>query len=140
MSRDEKTWQTLEQRWKQGFDLLWLEEQETIALWWLVAEVMNGGLDQYFWNSSGDLALLAQAGLRRLELPITAAALDAALVHFGPHYPVDRDERHKALNQLEEQFDHLFDDESGVIADYAEQCDKVAVEDLRVRYLKAGIA
>ena len=144
MSKDKQTWQTLEQRWEQGFERLWPEEQQTIALWWLVSDTMNGGLDQFFWNSSGDLALLAQAGLRRLNLPITFAALDSALTHFGPSYPVDREERHGALNRLiarlgEQQFDQLFDDETRVIQDYAERCDEVALDDLRTRYLKAGI-
>jgi len=144
MSWDQKTWQTLERRWEQGFERLWPEEQQVIALWWLVSDTMNGTLDQFFWNSSGDLALFAQAGLRRLNLPVTATALDSALAHFGPIYLVDRDERHGALNRLiarlgEQQFNQLFNDETRVIQDHSERCGEVALNDLRARYLKAGI-
>lgn len=144
MSRDKATWKILERRWEAGFDLLWPEEQQTIAIWWLVSETMNGTLDQFFWNSSGDLALLAQAGLRRLQLPVTAAALDSALAHFGPHYPVNRDERHRVLDALiermgEDRFNHLFDAHTTVIQDYVERCDEVAVQDLRQRYAGGGL-
>ena len=140
----EPTWKTLERRWADGFEHLWPEEQQSIALWWLVSESMNGGLDQFFWNSSGDLALLAQAGLRRLNLPVTAAALDSALAHFGPAYPVDRDARHAVLHGLiarlgEDAFNQLFDAETVVMQDYVERCDEVAVNYLRARYAEAGI-
>ena len=62
MSMDRKTWEVLERRWEAGFDELWPEEQQALALWWLISETMNGGLDQFFWNSSGDQALL-EAGI-----------------------------------------------------------------------------
>ncbi|RZL63560.1 MAG: DUF4375 domain-containing protein [Variovorax sp.] len=144
MSLDERTWETLERRWGEGFDALWPEEQQTIALWWLVSETMNGGLDQFFWNSSGDQAVLARAGLRRLQLSVTGAALDRALAHFGPAYPENREARHAALNRLidhlgEASFDRLFDQETRVIQDYAERCDEVAVADLKRRYAEAGL-
>lgn len=143
MAWDDTTWKALEQRWDEGFDTLWPEEQQTIALWWLVSESMNGGLDQFFWNSSGDLALLAQAGLRRLQLPQTLAALNQALSHFGPDYPVEREARHTVLLRLEaewgqEDFNRLFDAPTTVMQDYAERCDEVAVNDLRPRYVAAG--
>ena len=79
----DKTWKQLEQRWEQGFEQLSLAEQQAIALWWLEAETMNGTLNQFFWNSSGDLALIARDGLVRLQQPITLKALDSALAYFG---------------------------------------------------------
>ncbi|WP_370682442.1 hypothetical protein [Comamonas sp. GB3 AK4-5] len=58
------TWTLLEQRWDQGFEWLLQEEKEAIALWWLEAETMNGTLNQFFWNSAGDLHLLQNQVLR----------------------------------------------------------------------------
>lgn len=81
------TWAQLEARWGHGFDTLLAQEQEAIALWWLEAETMNGRLDQYFWNSAGDQALIALRGLHALHMPVTAKAFGDALALFGPHYP-----------------------------------------------------
>ena len=75
----EKTWKKLEMRWDNGFDKLMAEEQEAIALYWLQAETMNGGLDQFFHNSSGDLAPLALAGLKRLNCLQTYAMLSGLM-------------------------------------------------------------
>lgn len=38
------------------------------SAWWLEAEVMNGGLEQYFWNSSGEFAVEAVDALVALGL------------------------------------------------------------------------
>ena len=143
MSWDDTSWAVLEARWAAGFEQLWPEEQQALALWWLVSETMNGTMDQFFWNSSGDLALLAQAGLRRLNLPKTLAALDAALAQFGPAYPTNRDARTAQLEQLEATlgeaaFAKLFSAATDVIQAYTERCDEVAVNDLRPRYVAAG--
>ena len=144
MSWDDASWALLETRWEAGFEQLWPQEQQTLALWWLVSETMNGTMDQFFWNSSGDLALLAQAGLQRLNLPKTLAALNAALAQFGPAYPTDRDARMAQLKQLEATlgeaaFATLFSAATDVIQAYTERCDEVAVNDLRPRYVAAGL-
>ena len=98
------TWKRLEARWDQGFEHLLGEEQQAIALWWLEAETMNGTLDQFFWNSSGDLALIARAGLESLHMPITLQAFASALAHFGPDYPIDRAQRMARLQAIEARY------------------------------------
>ena len=65
---------------QRSFDTLLAQEQEAIALWWLEAETMNGRLDQYFWNSAGDQALIALRGLHSLHMPITSKAFGTAAV------------------------------------------------------------
>lgn len=62
---------------------------------------MNGTLDQFFWNSAGDLAMTALAGLRSLGMPVTLAAFESALRCFGDSYPVERDARMAVLEQIE---------------------------------------
>ncbi|MEZ5299507.1 MAG: DUF4375 domain-containing protein [Verrucomicrobiales bacterium] len=48
----EKEWK----EWKKGYEQLNEGRQMAVRFWWLTAELSNGGLDQYFWNSSGDFA------------------------------------------------------------------------------------
>lgn len=129
------TWKRLEARWAAGFEQLLPEEQQAIALYWLEAETMNGTLNQFFWNSSGDLALIAREGLHRLEMPITLQTLDTALAYFGLDYPVDREQRMAALEILERDYGHdLFIPESRVIQDLPEDFIAAAVERLQRLY------
>lgn len=134
------TWKKLESRWKNGFETLLPEEQETIALWWLEAETFNGTLDQFFHNSSGDLALLAEAGLKRLNLPITLGALQRAMALFGEDYPVEGDQRHPRLKQLRQEYgDDLFEPETEVIVELPEAFIEIAVEALQALYTSRGL-
>lgn len=94
-------WQRLESRWSEGFDNLLDEEKQAIALWRLEAETLNGTLNQFFWNSAGDLALTARSALQSLGMPITLQALDEALAFFGPDYPVNRSDRVDQLKAIE---------------------------------------
>lgn len=43
------------------------------------SEVMNGGLNQFFWNSSSQYAELVSSALRELEAPAAAALFEQAL-------------------------------------------------------------
>lgn len=61
------------------------------------SEICNGGLYQFFWNSSGVLAPEAHAGFIALGLPKTAKLLAKAMKFFGPEYPRDRAERQALL-------------------------------------------
>jgi hypothetical protein len=73
-------------------------EQELFAAYVFDAEVRNGGFHQYFYNSSGDLALVARDGLRRFEMPQAHALLDCALTAFPDHKPsTDREARIQEL-------------------------------------------
>lgn len=78
------------------------EEQEAIALYWLEAETLNGGLDQFFHNSSGDLAPLALAGLKRINCMRTFNILsDLMRLLFGENYPIVREDQFDFLTQIE---------------------------------------
>jgi len=125
------TWKRLEERWNEGFGNLLPEEQEAIALWWLEAETMNGTLNQFFWNSSGDLALVALAGLRKLNMPITMAAFESALRLFGDNFPTDRTERMTVLEKMEgEHGADVFTPASNIIQDLPEDFVQAAVNRL----------
>ena len=129
------TWKKLEARWDRGFEALRPEEQEAIALWWLDAETMNGTLNQFFWNSSGDLAMIALAGLDKLDMPITMSALKSALSRFGGSYPVNREQRMRLLEEIErEHGTGVFDPPSRVIQDLPEDSVRAAVQRLERMY------
>jgi hypothetical protein len=70
------------------------------ATHWCQSEVCNGGLHQFFWNSTGVLAPEAVEGFLALGLPDCAAILKEAMAVFGPTYPRERSERTEALDQL----------------------------------------
>lgn len=62
---------------------------DLVAAHWLLAEVDNGGLMQFFLNSSGHVAPEAVAAFRRIGFPEAAGAVAAAMAVFGPEYPLD---------------------------------------------------
>lgn len=129
------TWKRLEENWARGFDCLQQEEQETLALWWLESETLNGTLNQFFWNSSGDLAMLALAGLKKLTAPVTLAAFTSALAYFGDDYPSNRELRMRKLEMLEAQFGaDLFTPASRIIQDLPEDFVGAALQRLALVY------
>lgn len=67
------------------------------AVHWLHSEVENGGLLQFFANTTGLLAPEAVAGLRAIGLQEWAAVLEEAMRFFGTPYPRDPEVRLAAL-------------------------------------------
>ena len=62
----------------------------------LCGEVSNGGVDQFFGNSSGERAPLMPPALRELGQHELADALEKSLVHFQP----GKGERHEVIASL----------------------------------------
>jgi hypothetical protein len=97
------------------------------AAHWCQSEVLNGGLHQFFWNSTGVLAPEAAEAFDALEMPQTAQVVRDAMAWFGPIFPRDRDERMEALDnyetentdsrgpfeKLDDQFFDLVEEEAG---------------------------
>ena len=72
-------------------------EQVLWLVFELCGEVSNGGVDQFFGNSSGERAPLVPDALRELGQPKLAAAVERSLVHF-PRGPGA--ERHELVSSL----------------------------------------
>jgi hypothetical protein len=53
----------------------------------------NGGVHQFFYNSSGDLALEVVEALKEVKLQKHAGAVQEGIDSFGPSYPVDTQTR-----------------------------------------------
>jgi len=70
---------------------------DLLCVHWLLAEFQNGGLMQFFLNSTGVLAPEAVSALRRMNLPEAAEALSQALDLLGSPYPRDKRDRYQIL-------------------------------------------
>jgi hypothetical protein len=85
------------------------------AAYWWQAEVLNGGLSQFFGNSAGVLAPEAVEACRRLGLALLASRLQHAMEWFGSPYPRDRALRQDrleafALRQEADPFEAMDDE------------------------------
>lgn len=83
-----------------GFEVLPKPVQHLLAAHWCWSEVNNGGLDQFFVNSTGVLAPEAVIGLRAIGLPEAADAVAAAIAMFGPDYPREQEKRDAILETM----------------------------------------
>ena len=70
---------------------------DLLCVHWLLSEFLNGGLMQFFINSTGILAPEAITALRRMRLPEAAEALNRAVEFFGSPYPRDKKDRYQIL-------------------------------------------
>ena len=86
-----------------GFESLNKKEQAIYTIWWLEAEVNNGGFHQYFWNSAGDNAEAALNSLKIIGATKTASLLKQAIdIAFDGRLPDSRSERQEQLEVDEE--------------------------------------
>lgn len=75
------------------------ESRVSFCAFWLQAEVLNGGLSQFFSNGTGVLAPEAVAACRAVGMPMLAEKVERAMAWFGPEYPRDREVREDALER-----------------------------------------
>lgn len=76
-------------------------ERRLCAAYFLEGQVMNGGFDQYFFNSTGNDCEVALAGLKDIGATAAAALLERAMAVFpGGRPPVDRQQRHRLMTCL----------------------------------------
>ena len=73
-----------------------------LTLWWLDADVSNGGFTQYFFNSTGDLAGHAAEAAEAIGAKEAARIFRKAAALFGPGGPpADRDTRMEQLSMID---------------------------------------
>jgi hypothetical protein len=135
--------ETLRHRWKLlGFDALLAPERQYIALYWLVGDVSNGGFDQYFTNSSGDLALLAVEGLKAVGAIESLLILERALAIFPPGmYSTDRETRQKRFSSISDDVGVIagLDELDRAFYKYPEDFQGLALDRLAALYSSDGI-
>ncbi len=95
----------------EDFNAVTATEQVAFVCYWLQAEVLNGGLSQFFSNDTGVVAPEAVEACRKVGLPMLAARVEKAMEWFGQPYPRDRDVRDTRLaEETEDPFDKLDDE------------------------------
>ena len=78
------------------------EEAELLAVWLLDAEVNNGGFDQYFWNTAGELISEAIEGLEIIGAEDLASIADAAAAELSDKFESSsRDQRRQQIDELQ---------------------------------------
>jgi hypothetical protein len=75
------------------------KSQTLFAAHWAQSEIMNGGLGQFFSNSTGVLAPEAVEAFREIGMPRCASILSDAMRFFGEEYPRDRKKREQVFEQ-----------------------------------------
>lgn len=94
---------------KHGFSGLKRPQQYYLAVLSYDGQVNNGGLSQYFFNSSGDHWPQALAGLQAMGFVERLAVLREAVARFGKDGPSqDRNRRQEQLAKLERKSDDVF--------------------------------
>jgi Domain of unknown function (DUF4375) len=100
----EPLWLPLNLSWDEGpdefprqFRSVQPEIGHLYAAHWCQSEVCNGGLHQFFSNTTGLMAPESLDGFRAIGLADWAEIVDAAIKHFGDPYPRERSERQNVL-------------------------------------------
>lgn len=111
----QEAWDKLGRRYDEvGFGGLSKPEQHFVALEALAGDTLNGSLDQYFSNSSGDLALVAIEALDSLVEQEALSTLRSVIKTLWPAgYPTNRSERYEKISEVEDET--FLDSESDVI-------------------------
>jgi len=108
----------------------------TVYLSWLVeAEVLNGGFNQYFWNSSSDFADLTPAALTEIGSPEAARIMRQAIATANAEWPItSRFREEGTVEAFIESYQHTrLNDYDDPFATLAEQFSA-----LRLRYIRAN--
>jgi hypothetical protein len=89
----------LDKTYGPGFAAMSRPEQNVFLVWVLEGEVNNGGLDQFFVNSSGNCALRTAAALDEIGMPEESKVYREALALFPDAAPSE--DRSTRFGQLE---------------------------------------
>lgn len=104
-------WESYERLVAADQKTLALPERLLVALGSLRTELNNGGFDQYFFNSSGDLVLTALEAARAGEADDLADLLGRALEVLNCEDPSARERRQESLETLEDDAFEGLDEE-----------------------------
>lgn len=118
----------IDQYFEHGPGVLAPDELIGVGVWMLEAQVNNGGFDQYYFNSAGNLAVPTVSALTQIGARNTASLLAAANAEFPDSLPpADRNTRQELLEQISETarfgaLDQLFyqnaEDLTGLLAKF----------------------
>ena len=108
-SRVEPYWLRLNETWEDPAQFLATMKsvpntvQNLYAAHWCVSEVLNGGLHQFFYNTTGILAPEAAIGLASVGATELSQLVSEGMRFFGSSYPRDRKVRLDQLPELDDE-------------------------------------
>lgn len=112
----EPHWLRLNESWDHGakhflsnFQNVPMSVGHLYAAHWCQSEVSNGGLFQFFWNTSGILSPEASKGFAAIGIVEWSKIVDEAMQSFGTSYPRNRNDRLKILARYENHEKKPFD-------------------------------
>lgn len=119
---------------RHGFDNLSHPEKVLNHVYWLESEVNNGGLEQFFSNSSGDYALDTPAALDEIGAHHTAELVRKAIRFFPGGAPSrDRQQRVEQLHSISETTINQFGEIDTEFFEYRDP-----LEELQIKYMLAN--
>ena len=117
-----------------GFDGIREPERVLATIWSVEAEVNNGGFDQLFYNSAGDLSFYATKALNSIGAHKMAAITQKALDLFGEGGPPkDRNQRVEALESISEKHEEYLNKLDYEFAEYPDN-----VQELLLVYVQSN--
>jgi hypothetical protein len=87
---------------QRGLASLGPRERVVYLVWCFAGEVNNGGLAQFFFNSSGEYATETVDALRQVGCSVSARLLERAIALFPNGVPKDIEERNAAMGSTPE--------------------------------------
>ncbi len=115
-----------------GFDSLSHAEQVLYRIYWVEAEVNNGGFDQYFFNTSGNDAIDTPASLEEIGAHHTVQIVrDAISIFPGGPPPRSREERDKLYDLVTDEVRDKWNELDLKFYKYHDP-----LEDLQIEYMK----
>ena len=143
----EPVWLPLNRSWDDGpddfgrlFESIRPEIGHLYAAHWCQSEVRNGGLHQFFSNTTGLLAPEAVEGFRAIGAAGWAKILTDAMKHFSTPYPRDRDDRAELLPMRQRRARETWDPFYKLDERFYESEDNDNWEDLANAYAERTVA
>ncbi|MFV0394281.1 MAG: DMP19 family protein [Coprobacillaceae bacterium] len=96
-----------EEKYNQDLQLFSLPQRYIFAIQWYVAEVNNGGHDQFYSNSTGIVWKDALAGFEQIKHVTAYNILKESANRLGGSPSMNRDERNNQLDKLNSNFTDL---------------------------------
>ena len=96
-----------EQKYNESLFSFSQEQRYIFAVIWYIAEVNNGGHDQFYFNSTGIVWKDALAGFKELGIDEAVEIIQESAVRMGGNPSLDRATRQEQLDTHQPNFDDL---------------------------------
>ena len=117
-----------EQKYNASFASFSQEQRYIFAVVWYIAEVNNGGHEQFYFNSTGIVWKDALAGFRELGIDEAVEIIRESAARMGGNPSLDRATRQKQLHTYQPDFEDLD-------TQFYELEEKIDIEEAMQRYI-----